>query len=381
MTRTARYIMIGGFLGAGKSTAILALAQYLDEKGLRVGLITNDQGANLVDTSRLRSHGFAVEEIPGGCFCCRFNTLTEAAENLDAASRPDIFIAEPVGSCTDLIASVSYPLRRIYGDRFTIAPLSVVVDPLRCMRVLGIGNERGFSDKVTYIYKKQLEEAATIIINKADLIEPDQEAALRAALEREFPGREVRTVSAREGSGLEPWFEAILAGEQPGGETMALDYRTYAEGEALLGWLNATVALEADSYLDGDRILQTLASQVADRLEDEAIEIAHFKMTLSPEDGSNELAVLSMVGSSRQPELSQSLADPLDSGQLIVNLRAEGEPEQLSAVLREGLAATSTAIAGLHLDLDHHESFKPGEPKPIYRMSCDGEALAVTGQE
>ena len=51
----ARYVMLGGFLGAGKTTAVARLAERLSAQGLRVGLITNDQGAELVDTAMLRS--------------------------------------------------------------------------------------------------------------------------------------------------------------------------------------------------------------------------------------------------------------------------------------------------------------------------------------
>ena len=65
--------MIGGFLGAGKTTSVAALAKHLSATGRTVGLITNDQGRELVDTAMLRSKGFATEEISGGCFCCRFN--------------------------------------------------------------------------------------------------------------------------------------------------------------------------------------------------------------------------------------------------------------------------------------------------------------------
>ena len=143
---TARYIMIGGFLGAGKTTAVGRLARRLADAGRRVGLITNDQGRHLVDTAMLRSQGFATEEIPGGCFCCRFNSLVEAATRLTARSRPEVFIAEPVGSCTDLVATVTYPLRRLYGDAFTVAPVSVLVDPMRALRVLGVEPGPSFSD-------------------------------------------------------------------------------------------------------------------------------------------------------------------------------------------------------------------------------------------
>src|SRR5437868_4926318 len=165
----ARYIMIGGFLGAGKTTAVGKLAQRLVGQGLRVGLITNDQGRNLVDTAMLRSQGFATEEIPGGCFCCRFNSLVEASQKLTASSRPEVFIAEPVGSCTDLIATVTYPLRRLYGEDFEVAPVSVLVDPVRALRVFGLESGGSFSAKVIYIYNKQLEEADLIVISKSDL--------------------------------------------------------------------------------------------------------------------------------------------------------------------------------------------------------------------
>src|SRR5215475_5229459 len=138
MKPAARYYMIGGFLGAGKTTAVAALAQHLTQSGRRVGLITNDQGSELVDTAMLRARGFTTEEIPGGCFCCRFNSLVDAAQKLTDATKPDAFVAEPVGSCTDLVATVSYPLRRIYGEQFVIAPLSVLVDPIRARRVLGL---------------------------------------------------------------------------------------------------------------------------------------------------------------------------------------------------------------------------------------------------
>lgn len=365
----ARYIMIGGFLGAGKTTSILRLAQYFDAKGLKVGLITNDQGHRLVDTMNLKSRGFAVEEIAGGCFCCRFNSLMDAANHLEEQNKPDVFIAEPVGSCTDLIASVSYPLRRIYGDRFEVAPLSVVVDPNRAARVLGIGEGRPFSEKVSYIYLKQLEEAAIIVINKTDLLDAQHLADLKAALAERFPNKPILSASALEEDGLEQWFQAISEADTSAEPTMQLDYQIYAEGEAALGWLNATVALNTEEMIDGDELLRDLANKVRNSLETKQAEIAHFKMTLSPDDESGELAVLSMVGNAWDGHFSQTLSDPLNKGQLIVNLRAEGDPDTLEQALHTAVNSNP------HLTLDHFECFKPSEPKPVYRMTTPDMAL------
>src|SRR5438093_11638418 len=90
----ARYIMIGGFLGAGKTTCVARLGEWLKKKGRRVGLITNDQGSQLVDSVMLSARGFAVEEISGGCFCCRFNSLIQAATRLPQQTRPEGIIVD-----------------------------------------------------------------------------------------------------------------------------------------------------------------------------------------------------------------------------------------------------------------------------------------------
>lgn len=65
MMHTIRYIMVGGFLGAGKTTTLGRLAKSYQDRGLRVGIVTNDQATDLVDTNTLRSHGFHVNEVAG----------------------------------------------------------------------------------------------------------------------------------------------------------------------------------------------------------------------------------------------------------------------------------------------------------------------------
>lgn len=362
----ARYIMIGGFLGAGKTTAVAALAQRLVREGLRVGLITNDQGSELVDTALLRAHGFATEEIPGGCFCCRFNSLVDAANKLEAATRPDTFLAEPVGSCTDLVATVTYPLRRIYGDRFRIAPLSVLVDPVRAEQVFGFAPARKFSDKVLYIWRKQAEEADLLVITKTDLLDAPRLERLTARLAAEFPGKEILPVSVRTGGGVATWFERVLNGEQMARSVMAVDYNLYAEGEALLGWLNATVQVAGPAF-DANALLRALAEDLRARLSE--AEIAHLKMTFSPDDGLGDIAAVSLVRSDYVPELSLALEGLVESGQLILNLRAEADPAKLRAAAEAAIAALPGRHPGLSARLEHAEHFRPGRPTPTHRVT------------
>lgn len=365
----AQYIMIGGFLGAGKTTAVLQLARHLTAQGKTVGLITNDQSFGLVDTALLGSHGFPVEEITGGCFCCKFNSLLEASERLSTSSRPDVFIAEPVGSCTDLRASVSYPLRRIYGDDFSVAPLSVLVDPIRARRILGLDEGRSFSSKVLYVYGKQLEEAEIIVINKCDLISAESRDELRAALTERYPRAQVLTVSARAGTSLEPWFEAVTAAEIANEPAMDVDYELYAEGEALLGWFNSTVQLDGEKPFDGNELLADLARRIQDRLGEQELEIAHLKMTLTPDEDGGDIGVLNLVRNDGEPEHSHRLRELLESGQLILNLRAEGDPEALKAAALDALHVCGELHGGLRPVVEHVEHFRPGKPVPTYRLN------------
>lgn len=361
----ARYIMVGGFLGAGKTTAILQLAQKLHREGTRVGLITNDQSFGLVDTALLEAQGLPVEEITGGCFCCRFQSLMDAAGKLTESAAPDVFIAEPVGSCTDLRAAVSYPLRRIYGDDYEIAPLSVLVDPVRAMRILGLDTGKVFSEKVLYVYDKQLEEADIIVINKTDLLDANQLELLRAALAAKYPQAQVEAISARKGDGVDAWHRHILDGEMDLREAPAVDYEIYAEGEALLGWLNAAAQIEAAEPFDGNMLLRQMANGIQARLAAGGGEIAHLKMTLSPDEG-NDLGVLNLVRGDGRAESVHQLQDDLTAGELLVNLRAEADPELLRGAVLQALAGLGPAIG---VKIDHTECFRPAKPTPTHRLA------------
>lgn len=361
--------MIGGFLGAGKTTAIARLAQHLTANGRRVGLITNDQSQGLVDTTILRAQGHSVEEITGGCFCCRFNSLVEASEKLTAQTAPEVFIAEPVGSCTDLRAAVSYPLRRLYGENFAVAPLSVLVDPIRAERILGLAPGKAFSPKVLYVYDRQLEEADIIVVNKSDLLDEARLARLLDALRTAYPRAEVMAASARSGAGLEAWFDRVTSTESGDRTAPDVDYEVYAEGEALLGWFNATCRVSANAPFDGNELLLAIGRRIHEKLAAHDFEIAHFKMTLSPDEDGGDLGVLNLVRTDGTPELAHALREPLDAAELLVNLRAEGDPDAIRNSVLEVLATARNLDGKVEILVEHMEHFRPAKPTPTYRMA------------
>ena len=108
-----------------------------------------------------------------------------------------------------------------------------------------------------------------IVINKSDLVDADRMERLRAALAIEFPRAEIVSISALHSHGLEPWFTRILGGDLGSETAPELDYGLYAEGEAMLGWYNATIGIECSDRFSGNRLLEALAADIQRRLGSE----------------------------------------------------------------------------------------------------------------
>ncbi len=155
---------------------------------------------------------------------------------------------------------------------------------------------------------------------------------------------------------------------------MDVDYDIYADGEALLGWLNATCRCHVVDAVRRQPFLQRLADAVRGRLAGAGIEIAHFKMTLTPDTGS-DLAVLNLVRTDGRAELPHRLADDLTDGELIVNLRAEGDPEQLKSMAMAGLDETAREL-GVAVAGRSHRALPAG---PAAADASDGRAMSEPG--
>jgi len=368
-----RLLVIGGFLGAGKTTALLRLAKMYHDEGKVVGLITNDQAAHLVDTGVVRFHGFRVEEVAGACFCCKFDELAQAADRLRAEAGPDVLIAEPVGSCTDLAATVIAPLKALHGDRFSVAPYSVLLDPERARQIILEKGFGGFSSKVAYIFQKQLEEADVIGLNKVDLLGPSARKRILDALEAEFPRATVIATSGATGEGFGAWQELLEGEGSASARVVDVDYDRYAEGEAELGWLNLVLDVHAPSPFDPDLLVKGIVERMSELIAERGAEAAHVKVLF--ESGARS-AMANYVGGSAPARLSLSGSVPSAEGKLTVNARVHMDPDALRSVAWNA-ALEALRDRGARETLEASSHFRPGRPVPTHRYAA---ARAEPGQ-
>jgi hypothetical protein len=362
---TIRFIMIGGFLGAGKTTTLSRLARHYIALGRKVGIVTNDQANDLVDTRNLRAQGLSVEEVPGACFCCRFNDLLETIQRHESQGTPDIILAEPVGSCTDLVATVIQPIRHLYGERFVVAPYMVVFKPSHGQKILGNVSSGGFAPKAAYIFEKQLEEADGILLNRLDEMASEQLAELQRLIGKRYPDTPLLPVSALTGAGFPALTEFLDQDGSFGRKILDLDYDVYAAGEAELGWLNCSVTLTAAKTFELDAFLLDLVSQLGQRLRARGAEIAHLKAI-----GLAELAfgTANLVSSDREPELSLPSQAAVKTVELIVNARVAIDPAILEAETGEAITSCAKACAAT-VEFHSVQSFRPGRPEPTHRYA------------
>lgn len=358
--KTTRLILVGGFLGAGKTTLLWEAARRIMDQGQRIGLITNDQAPELVDTAILSRNEVKVAEVSGSCFCCNFNGFISALKQVRDEANADVIIAEPVGSCTDLSATIVQPLRENMGLELLVSPLSVMADPERLTDIMN-GGTAGLHSSAAYIFRKQLEESDIILISKTDLAEPKDLVMLKEKVKLNFPYADVMTISAITGEGIDEWLKEVLNRTDAGQRLAEVDYDIYAEGEAVLGWLNSAIELSGEPT-DWDTFARNLMQNLSQEFDSRKASVGHVKIIL--ETGDNYLTG-NLTGLNNTLNFRGS-AGTSSEARLTLNARVEMSPKELEQIVR--LTLEGSAKENLKVKIIALRCLSPGRPNPTFRF-------------
>jgi G3E family GTPase len=160
-----KVLIIGGFLGSGKTSFILQLLRYIigtskSDKKYKVVVLENEIGDVGVDDKTLSAGGFQVETMFAGCACCTSSdTVPSSLMTIQRELDPDWVVLEATG--------VAYPQNireTVAGSTGFESRLSAVVDAKRWKRLL---------IPMAMLIGTQLEGAETIVVNKKDLVDSD----------------------------------------------------------------------------------------------------------------------------------------------------------------------------------------------------------------
>ncbi|MCL2125942.1 MAG: cobalamin biosynthesis protein P47K [Oscillospiraceae bacterium] len=154
-------IILGGFLGSGKTTTLMQFARYLvdisdPDLEYKVVILENEVGKIGIDDQYLRNSGFTVNNLFAGCACCTVSSeLITSVGEIVRTMTPEWLVVETTG--------IAYPglMRENLQNALHLeSRVCVLTDASRWAR-LRIPMEA--------LLQGQIECADIVLINKIDL--------------------------------------------------------------------------------------------------------------------------------------------------------------------------------------------------------------------
>jgi Ni2+-binding GTPase involved in maturation of urease and hydrogenase len=322
-----RLHLVNGFLGSGKTTAIIAAARHYLQQGKKVAIVTNDKGRFQVDAAFFQSSQIPTAQVAGGCFRCSFDEFQEQISSLNLLHHPDIIFAESVGSCVDLVNPVFPPLQTVLGIRLEGSTFSVFTDVRLFHRWIS-GQQLPFSDSIVYTYEKQIDESALLVLNKIDLLPPEARKLVFAEAQQRFPAKWILFQNSLRSEGELPWFRYLdNKNSMPAHPGFQVDYGLYMDAERKMAWYDRMFLVHPGRKSTSlHQWVITFLSHLLQSLINQRIPVAHLKFFCSD---TNERWKLSFTAMDLMPEkynedwqkaIPHQLTGPL---KMIVNARVE----------------------------------------------------------
>ncbi|MCL4860512.1 MAG: GTP-binding protein [Caldilineaceae bacterium] len=167
--------ILTGFLGAGKTTLLNRILHA--DHGLKIAVLVNDFGAVNIDTQLVVGVEGETISLANGCICCtiREDLLVTTAQLLDRPDPPEYIIVETSGVSDPAAVVTSFLLLR---DYLYVDSVVTIVDAEQI---------RTLNNQSMIVAMDQIGVADIVVINKVDLVAPDELAELKSWIRRILP--------------------------------------------------------------------------------------------------------------------------------------------------------------------------------------------------
>ncbi|MEM4720630.1 MAG: GTP-binding protein [Candidatus Methanomethylicaceae archaeon] len=196
-----KVIQLAGFLGSGKTTAIIAISRRIASDGKKVAIIVNEIGDVPVDAKIVSEYGLNVRDIGGGCICCELLvSLAYTLEELAKSHSPDYVFIEPSG--VSIPSSIKNGIGFVKSFDIECGPVIVLFDGER-------GQEQLMDEDLGKFIRRQLAGGDIVAINKIDILQEEVVRSIEVLIKTINQNARIIRISAKKGTGLDELIELI----------------------------------------------------------------------------------------------------------------------------------------------------------------------------
>jgi G3E family GTPase len=337
---TTKYMVVSGFLGAGKTTSMIAMARVINKKYGTAAIIANDLGAkNLVDADYTRTADVAISEITGDCICYVTEDLVHRIDGL-VSDGANIVMSDVPGCGLGALDHVYIKLKNDYPGKYELLPFTVVVDPERLRMILPERANINLTEEMRFLLDAQLVEADLIVLNKTDLLSAKELEADLEFIRSAYPDVPVMSMSAKTGGGVEAVVDYIIEHRSPAvHKDLGDDTDEFDAAEAQMCWYNRRFfAKERDGKnIDFNAVVDDFLEEARNGLIEAKRNVPHLKLFAA--GVGEDFVKSSLIGVDYDIEYDRKLENEYTAMAIVVNARALCESELMAEIMEDALDA------------------------------------------
>ena len=331
-----KFMVVSGFLGAGKTTTMVALTNYYNRSGRKAAMLANDLGAkNLVDAKFAALSGEEITEITGNCICYQTENLVDKLRRWLDYKKADMVMSDIPGCGVGALDHVYHKLRADYGEEFDLAPFLVIADPERLRTIMPEHADINLPQEMEYLFRSQLMEADVVVLNKTDLLTEEEIARYKEFLQQYSNGNPVFAISALNRTGIEELAEYLIS-HDASMKQVDIGYggAEFVAAENKLCWYNRQFFVKGAEF-DGNQCMVDFINIIRELLQKAGGNVPHLKVFA--EKNSGDCCKFSLIGVDYDIIEDKKMAEKTDNLSVIVNARAACPAETLENIMNEAL--------------------------------------------
>lgn len=333
-----KYMVTSGFLGAGKTTSMIAFAHEVNKRYGKAAILANDLGAqNIVDADYTATTDILTTQITGNCICYQHENLVDKLNRL-AKSGANVIFSDIPGCGIGALDHVYLQLNEREPGEFDLLPFTCIVDPERLRMIMPEGAGLNLPPEMKFLLDAQMAEADLIVLNKIETLTPAQLAERMTFLKETYPNTPVMAMSALTGEGVREVVDYLMT-HRAAAQHRDIGYgsEAFIAAESLLSWYNRRVYFETenDRNIDFNEVIADIFEEVRKNLKKCGGNVPHFKVFASGVDG--DYIKASMIGVDYDVEYARKLTGQYSALSVIINARAAADSQMMAGIVEDAI--------------------------------------------